>query len=127
MRRLAAVSPEYAPASMNNLPFELTSFVGREMEMAEVEGLLGGARLLTLTGPGGGGKTRLALEVARDLAGGFEDGAWLVELASLPDPAGDRFGAGCQGATGPSFDGDAHGPSPLQRRVDRTRQLRASR
>ncbi|MGH3087502.1 MAG: tetratricopeptide repeat protein [Rubrobacteraceae bacterium] len=70
----------------DNLPVELTSFVGREREMTEVEGLLGDARLLTLTGPGGSGKTRLALEVARDLAGEFEDGVWLVEFASLSDP-----------------------------------------
>lgn len=72
----------------NNLPSELSSFVGREKELAEVERLLvEGARLITLTGPGGCGKTRLALAVAKDVAGGFEDGVWLVELASLSDPA----------------------------------------
>lgn len=64
----------------HNLPMELTSFVGREREMAEVKELLAGHRLLTLTGPGGCGKTRLALRVAGDLAEGYEDGAWLVEI-----------------------------------------------
>ncbi len=72
----------------NNLPLQLTSFIGREREMGEVKRLLADkTRLLTLTGPGGAGKTRLALEVADDLVEGFEDGAWLVELASLSDPA----------------------------------------
>ncbi len=70
----------------DNLPFELTSFVGREREMAEVKRLLADRRLLTLTGPGGCGKTRLALQVANAMVEGFEDGVWLVELASLADP-----------------------------------------
>ena len=70
----------------NNLPLQLTSFVGREREMAEVEELLAGRRLLTLTGPGGSGKTRLALAVASGAVEGFDDGVWLVELASLSDP-----------------------------------------
>ena len=70
-----------------NLPLELTSFVGREREMAEIEGLLvEGTRLLTLTGSGGCGKTRLALAVATDLVEQFEDGVWWVDLASLSDP-----------------------------------------
>ncbi len=70
----------------HNLPLELTSFVGREKEMAEVNELLTSNRLLTLTGPGGCGKTRLALRVADDLVEEFENGVWLVELASLSDP-----------------------------------------
>lgn len=70
----------------HNLPLQLSSFVGREKELAEVERLLEDARLLTLTGTGGCGKTRLALAAAGELAGGFEDGTWLVELASLSDP-----------------------------------------
>src|SRR5215211_2314721 len=65
----------------NNLPLELTSFIGREREIAEVKRLLlAQNRLLTLTGPGGCGKTRLALVVAADLLESFEDGAWWVEL-----------------------------------------------
>jgi predicted ATPase len=66
---------------------ELTSFVGREREIAELEGLLaGGTRLLTLTGPGGSGKTRLALEAATQVMERFEDGVWWVELGPASDP-----------------------------------------
>ncbi len=71
----------------NNLPLQLSSFVGREKELAEVKRLLKDARLLTLTGPGGCGKTRLALAAADELVEGFEDGAWLVELTPLSDPS----------------------------------------
>src|SRR5215218_1785463 len=75
------------PRTPDGAPLELSSFVGREREVAEVGGLLaGGARLITLTGPGGTGKTRLAQAVAFEVAEGFEDGAWWVELASLSDP-----------------------------------------
>lgn len=70
----------------NNLPIQLTSFIGREQEMARTKALLGATRLLTLTGAGGTGKTRLALQVAADLIGEFPDGVWFVELASLTDP-----------------------------------------
>ena len=70
----------------NNLPLQLTSFVGRGREMAEVEALLSEHRLLTLTGPGGAGKTRLALAVAPEVVAHFEDGMWWVELASISDP-----------------------------------------
>jgi predicted ATPase/DNA-binding CsgD family transcriptional regulator len=69
-----------------NLPLQLTSFVGRGRETAKVGRLLAESRLLTLTGPGGSGKTRLALAVASGLADRFEDGVWLVELAPLSDP-----------------------------------------
>src|SRR3712207_9511108 len=72
---------------LRNLPIELTSFVGREREIAEVKRLLDAARLLTLTGAGGAGKTRLALATSFEVAGGFEDGGWWVGLASLSDPA----------------------------------------
>ncbi len=64
----------------------LTSFVGREQEVAEAAALLAEYRLVTVTGPGGMGKTRLAGEVARQVAARFADGAWLVELAAVPDP-----------------------------------------
>jgi predicted ATPase len=64
----------------------LTSFVGREREMAEASKILDTDRLLTLAGPGGSGKTRLALAVASEVIWRFQDGVWLVELASLPDP-----------------------------------------
>ena len=71
----------------NNLPLELSSFVGREKELVDVKRLLEDTRLLTLTGSGGCGKTRLALAAASVLVEGFEDGVWLVELAPLADPA----------------------------------------
>ena len=75
------------PVRADNLPLQLTSFIGREREVAEVRRLLGETRLLTLTGSGGAGKTRLALQAAAGLLSEFEDGVWWVELASLTDPA----------------------------------------
>ena len=71
----------------NNLPLQLSSFVGREKELAEIARLLGETRLLTLTGPGGCGKTRLAVVAANELLRRFEDGVWMVELAPLSDPS----------------------------------------
>jgi len=68
------------------LPAEVTGFVGRHRELAELAGLLRVARLVTVTGPGGVGKTRVALRAASQLAGGFADGACLVELSGLHDP-----------------------------------------
>jgi len=70
----------------NNLPMSLSSLVGREKERTEAGQLLAERRLLTLTGPGGSGKTRLALAVAGDVAGEFGDGVWWVELAPISDP-----------------------------------------
>jgi predicted ATPase/class 3 adenylate cyclase len=69
-----------------NLPPQLTSFIGREREIDSVEELLGAARLLTITGSGGTGKTRISLQVAADLLDLFPDGIWFVELAALNDP-----------------------------------------
>jgi predicted ATPase/DNA-binding CsgD family transcriptional regulator/transcriptional regulator with XRE-family HTH domain len=69
----------------HNLPLELNEFLGRSTEVVEVRGLLGETRLLTLTGAGGVGKTRLAQQVARELLAEFADGVWLVELAPLAD------------------------------------------
>lgn len=80
--RSMASQPEPQP----DLPVQLTSFVGREPELAEVGELLRTSRLLTLTGSGGSGKTRLAVEVARDIAGEFPGGTAWVELAGLSDP-----------------------------------------
>jgi non-specific serine/threonine protein kinase len=70
---------------VHGFPAVLTSFVGREQAVREVEGLLGEYRLVTVTGPGGVGKTRLAGEVARRVAARFADGAWLAELAPVRD------------------------------------------
>src|SRR5262252_537118 len=73
-------------APPTNLPLQVNPFIGREREMTAVRGLLVTTRLLTLTGAGGSGKTRLALQVASDLRQEFADGVWWVELASLSDP-----------------------------------------
>ena len=70
-------------AFTHNLPIQLTSFIGREQELAEVKRLLGTTHLLTLTGTGGAGKTRLALQAGADLLDEYPDGVWLVELAAL--------------------------------------------
>ncbi len=84
-----ARTPERDPEGIvrHNLPLQLTSFVGRERELAEVIRLLGTTRLLTLTGTGGTGKTRLALQVASNLLDHYPRGVWLADLASLTDPA----------------------------------------
>ena len=73
------------PSPNNNLPASLTSFVGREDALLEVKRALSMTRLLTLTGMGGAGKTRLALEAARELVGAYPEGVWLVELAPLSE------------------------------------------
>jgi predicted ATPase len=79
---------EEAPTSIpNNLPYELTSFIGREGALTELERLLPTTRLLTLTGTGGTGKTRLALKLAERVMPSYPDGMWLVELAPLTDAA----------------------------------------
>ncbi|TME47854.1 MAG: LuxR family transcriptional regulator, partial [Chloroflexi bacterium] len=70
---------------LGNLPAEPTSFVGRRRELAEIRKKLATARLVSLVGPGGVGKTRLGLRIASDLGRGFADGAWLVELAEVRD------------------------------------------
>jgi predicted ATPase/class 3 adenylate cyclase len=73
------------PALLNNLPMFVSSFVGRDAEMIEVRKLVSDNRLVTLTGAGGAGKTRLAIQVAAELLDGTGDGVWLVELASATD------------------------------------------
>ena len=73
-------------SSPNNLPVQLTSFIGRSKEMGEVKQLLSAERLLTLTGPGGSGKTRLALQVAAEMLEQFQDGVFFVALAPITDP-----------------------------------------
>jgi predicted ATPase/DNA-binding CsgD family transcriptional regulator len=76
-----------------NLPAEATSFVGRRRELAEVRRKLTEARLVSLVGPGGVGKTRLAVRAAADLGRGFQAGAWLVELADVRDPGAVAYAA----------------------------------
>ena len=70
-----------------NLPAETTSFIGRRRELAELRKKLAATRLVSLLGPGGVGKTRLALRAASELGRNFSGGAWLVELADVRDPA----------------------------------------
>jgi predicted ATPase/class 3 adenylate cyclase len=87
---IGGLASEYPPirslgASPNNLPVQLTSFVGRE-EVEAISALLERSRLVTLTGPGGTGKTRLSLQVAAEMIGGFSDGVWFVPLAAITEP-----------------------------------------
>ncbi len=89
--RAAALADELGELGVvegvRGLPIETTSFVGRERELDQLGALLAGTRLLTLTGAGGAGKTRLALQLARGVEASFADGAVLVELAPLAEPA----------------------------------------
>ena len=106
-----APSPPLLPRRRKdgNLPLELTSFVGRRTELAEAKRLLSVSRLVTFTGIGGVGKTRLALKVGADARRAFTDGVWLVELGRLRDPAlladtfADTFGLRERSARPPSI------------------------
>ncbi len=80
-------APRLPPTPRHNLPIQLTSFVGREREIDEVRRLLATSRLVTLTGAGGCGKSRLALQMAGELVVDYRDGVWLIELAPVSDPA----------------------------------------
>ena len=75
-----------ATQTLNNLPAQVSSFIGRDAELAEVRRLVASWRLVTLTGTGGAGKSRLAVQVAAGLADGAGDGVWFVDLAPLTDP-----------------------------------------
>ncbi|MGO9729080.1 MAG: ATP-binding protein [Streptosporangiaceae bacterium] len=77
-----------SPALPNNLPAQLATFIGRDRELGEVRALVESSRLVTLTGAGGCGKTRLGLQVAAELLDGSGDGVWLVELAAVADQDG---------------------------------------
>jgi predicted ATPase/DNA-binding SARP family transcriptional activator len=86
-RRILSGQSSAGPAVVSNLPAAMTSFIGRRREIAELLALAGRTRLLTLSGPGGAGKTRLAIEVARRLANAdpVPDGVWLVDLSGVRD------------------------------------------
>lgn len=85
-KRAKAPARGAPPATSGNLPLPLTSFIGRVRELAELEELLNSTRLLTITGPGGGGKTRLAVALAEAVRSDFRDGAWWIDLSPLADP-----------------------------------------
>jgi predicted ATPase/DNA-binding XRE family transcriptional regulator len=82
-RFIAAARGKVPPTLPNSLPAELTAFIGRKREVSEVRALVESSRLVTLAGPGGAGKTRLAYQVASGFLGEAEDGVWLVELAVI--------------------------------------------
>jgi len=82
-----AATTEKESRRSSNLPAQLTSFVGRVKEIAEIKYLLKSSRLVVLTGPGGCGKSRLASQVAAELVDSYRDGVWLVEFASISEPA----------------------------------------
>ena len=108
------LSREFPPlrslgALPNNLPLQLTSFVGRDEEIAEIQGLLSKSRLVTLVGSGGVGKTRTSLQVAADRLDSYPDGVWLVELAPLTDA--ELIATTAAGALGVSV-------APTQRPID---------
>ena len=134
--------PAAAPRrAQHNLPARLTSFLGREQELAALDGLVAEARLVTLTGAGGAGKTRLAVEFAAAAAGRFGDGAWLAGLAGIADPglvpaqvmagaggAADRRDAGDRGAALPAaLGGAAAGPGQLRASARRVRRAGGGR
>ena len=109
-------APERVDTGPGNLPVQSTSFVGRDVEMKELAELVRTHRLVTLTGPGGEGKTRLATRVAAELAAEFPDGAWLVELApvgdagAVADAVATALGITAQAGLSPA-DSVAHGLS----------------
>ena len=82
---MTPTAPDSRPEAPNNLPRQRTRFIGRESELAECARLLGETRLLTLTGIGGSGKTRVALRLAESMLPSFPDGVWFVDLAPLVD------------------------------------------
>jgi predicted ATPase/DNA-binding SARP family transcriptional activator len=103
----ATAAPPGAQASAGNLRAPLGRFVGRDAELAQLGEAVRSSRLVTLTGPGGAGKTRLAVEAAETLRAEYRDGAWLVELASVAGPDGvapaaaAALGAGASALAGP--------------------------
>src|SRR5258708_27434747 len=85
MSGVAGVNTVSTLSAPTNLPAQLSSFVGRERQISDLRRLLRKSRLVTLTGPGGAGKTRLALRLAADVLDRYPGGAWVVELATIGD------------------------------------------
>ena len=112
--------PQTLSAAPNNLPVQITSFIGRRQELAEARALLERTRLLTLIGPGGTGKSRLSLELAAQVMTEFEDGVWFVRLAAVTDP--DLVASQIAHTLGLVVPAAL---TPLQHLVDQLRQKRA--
>jgi predicted ATPase/class 3 adenylate cyclase len=121
------------PALPNNLPAELTAFIGRDRELSQIRALVNSSRLVTLTGAGGAGKTRLGLQVAAELLDGSGDGVWLAELATVSGD--DAVAAAIAGALGipaqpgrPALDtlADALGPQDILIVLDNCEHLIAA-
>ncbi|MET9711156.1 BTAD domain-containing putative transcriptional regulator [Nocardiopsis alba] len=109
-----------APEPRGGLPAPVTGLIGREEALAQVGAVLGAGRMVTLTGPGGVGKTRLAIEVAASRAERFPDGARLVELAALPsDCGGEEIADAMASALGVRQDGALEGRTPSVSSLDR--------
>ena len=98
LRGESSGSASAGPVRPGNLPASLTRLIGREDDLALIGSLLGAGRLVTVVGPGGAGKTRLAIEAARSRPG-YRDGTWMVDLASVTEPA--KVGAAVLAAVGP--------------------------
>jgi predicted ATPase/DNA-binding SARP family transcriptional activator len=96
--RAPADPPRPERAAASNLPAPLTSFIGRDDDLARIDASLAAGRLVTVVGPGGAGKTRLALEAARRRRHEYRDGAWLIDLSSVTEPA--KVGAALMAAIG---------------------------
>ncbi|GIF21679.1 putative ATPase/DNA-binding SARP family transcriptional activator [Actinoplanes tereljensis] len=115
--------PDLGAPAPSNLPASLTSFIGRDDDLARIDTLLAGGRLVTVLGPGGAGKTRIALEAGRRHRHEYRDGTWLVDLASVTEPA--KVGAALLAATGlravAFFEGK--GPVPADELEALTEQL----
>ncbi|MFD2415062.1 AfsR/SARP family transcriptional regulator [Amycolatopsis pigmentata] len=111
--------PDPAQVRPGNLPAPLTSFIGRDDDLARITTLLGAGRLVTVLGPGGAGKTRLAVEAARRHLPGYRDGAWMIDLASVTEPA--KVGAALLAAIG--LRGSALFEAPAKPRGDPADEL----
>ncbi len=122
MAHVVARGQVTAPRRLGLLPAEATGFVGREGELAGLASLLGTARLVTVAGPAGVGKTRLALRAAAEAAGRYPDGVWLADLGGIADPGlvGDAVAAAlegvCEGSAGQDGAGWPAALSQLRRR-----------
>ncbi|WP_084963188.1 BTAD domain-containing putative transcriptional regulator [Thermoactinospora rubra] len=127
LRRDPALRAASARPAATNLPAPVSDLIGRDGALELIAGLLGDARLVTLTGPGGVGKTRLAVEAARRLAGAFDDGVWLVELAAIPARPGDADRAVAETVAATLLIRDESGQAarePVERLADALRDRR---